>query len=50
MLPVFDHNAAYIWTIYVIGLAVPAALLVYAVLKARSAKRRLERLQAEKDR
>ena len=50
MLPAFDHNAAYIWTIYLIGLAVPAGLLAYAVLKARMAKKRLERLQAEMER
>jgi HAMP domain-containing protein len=50
MLPVFDHNAAYIWTIYLIGLAMPAGLLVYALFRARMAKRRLERLQAEMDR
>lgn len=47
MLPEFTSNAAFIWAIYSIGLAVPAALFVYAALRARLAKRRLERLQAE---
>lgn len=47
MLPAFDDNAAFIWVIYAIGLAVPALLLVYAALRARAAKHKLERLQAE---
>lgn len=46
MLPTFEENAAFIWAIFAIGLAVPALLAVYAWLKARFAKRRLERLQA----
>ena len=47
MLPAFDDNAAFIWVIYAIGLGVPALLLVYAALRARSTKQKLERLQAE---
>ena len=47
MIPTFDHNAAFIWTIYAIGLATPALLFVYAVIKSGAAKKRLERLQAE---
>lgn len=45
-MPEFDKNAAYIWAIFAIGLAVPVALTVYACLRTRTAKRRLERLQA----
>lgn len=46
MLPVFENNAAYIWAIFIIGLAVPVLLGCYAGLKARLARHRLERLQA----
>jgi len=46
MIPEFDQNAGFIWAIFAIGLAVPALLGVYAGLKARMAKRRLETLQA----
>lgn len=42
----FEDNAAYIWAIFSIGLAVPVLLGCYAGMKARFAKRRLERLQA----
>ena len=49
MLPVFDDNAAFIWTIYAIGLIVPLGLLGYCLMRARLAKRRLERLQAERN-
>ncbi|MEQ8557654.1 MAG: hypothetical protein RIB03_04995 [Henriciella sp.] len=50
MLPQFEDNAAYIWAIVIIGLTVPALLGLYAGLKARFAKRRLERLQASEKR
>ncbi|WP_158085685.1 hypothetical protein [Henriciella aquimarina] len=50
MLPQFDDNAAFIWAIFAIGLTVPALLGLYAGLKARFAKRRLERLQASEKR
>ncbi|GGB69539.1 hypothetical protein [Henriciella pelagia] len=48
MLPTFDDNAAFIWTIYAIGLAVPVLLLIYASLRARASKAKLEKLRAEK--
>ncbi len=47
MLPRFDDNAVFIWAIYLLGMAVPILLGVYAMVKARLARRRLERLQAE---
>lgn len=49
MLPAFDDNAAFIWAIFLIGLTVPTLLGVYAGLKARVAKQRLERLQSSED-
>ncbi|WP_018149216.1 heme exporter protein CcmD [Henriciella marina] len=49
MLPVFEQNAAYIWAIYVIGFIVPVGLTVFALMRARIAKRRLDRLQAERE-
>jgi heme exporter protein D len=47
MLPVFDDNAAFIWTIYAIGLVVPVLLVVYCAVRVRCARRRLEHLQKE---
>ena len=47
MLPAFEQNAAYIWAIYAIGALVPVGLTVFALVRARIAKRRLDRLQAE---
>jgi hypothetical protein len=48
MLPVFEQNAAYIWAIYAIGAVVPVGLTVFALMRARLAKHRLDRLQAER--
>jgi len=45
MLPEFDKNAGYLWTIVAIGVIVPVLLSLYAGLRARAAKARLERLQ-----
>ena len=47
MIPSFDDNAAFIWAIYLIGFIVPVGLAIYCGLRARLARRRLERLQAE---
>ncbi len=49
MIPVFEQNAAFIWAIYAIGAVVPVGLFVYALIRARIAKRRLDRLQAERE-
>lgn len=49
MLPVFEQNAGFIWAIYAIGAVVPIGLFVYALFRARIAKRRLDRLQAERE-
>lgn len=48
-MPEFDKNAAYIWTIVLIGVIVPALLSLYAVVRARQAKARLDRLKAQED-
>lgn len=48
-MPEFDKNAAYIWTIVLIGLIVPALLSLYAVVRTRQAKARLDRLKAQED-
>lgn len=48
-MPEFDKNAAYIWTIVLIGVIVPALLGVYATIRARQAKARLDRLKAQED-
>ena len=47
-MPHFEDNAAYIWAIYAIGLATPALLGLYAGLRARLARQRLERLEADR--
>jgi len=41
----FDKNAAYLWAIIGLGLAVPLLLTVYAVLRSKLAKARLARLR-----
>ncbi|MEM5516062.1 hypothetical protein WNY37_03810 [Henriciella sp. AS95] len=48
MLPNFDDNAPFIWAVYAIGLAVPLLLLIYASLKAKVSKEKLETLRKEK--
>lgn len=48
-MPEFDKNAGYIWAIVLIGLIVPVLLGIYAAVRARIAKARLERLQSEDD-
>lgn len=46
-MPEFDKNAAFIWAIFALGVALPILLALYAAIRARSAKKRLERLQNE---
>lgn len=48
-MPEFDKNAGYIWAIVIIGVGVPILLSVYAALRARMARARLERLQSQED-
>lgn len=48
-MPEFDKNAGYIWAIVMIGVVVPILLSVYAAMRARLARARLERLQAQED-
>lgn len=48
-MPEFDKNAAYIWTIVVIGLIVPLALAAFASARVHLAKKRLERLRPDDD-
>jgi hypothetical protein len=45
-MPVFDKNAAFIWAIILLGLAVPALLGVYSHVRLGLARRRLARLRA----
>jgi len=46
-MPEFDKNAAFIWTILALGIALPILLALYAAIRVRLAKKRLERLQNE---
>ena len=45
MLPEFDKNAAFIWAIIGLGLALPIVLAVYASVRERFAKKRLTRMR-----
>ena len=48
-MPEFDKNAGYIWAIVTIGVIVPILLSLYATLRARAARARLERLKNQED-
>ncbi|MEM7327872.1 MAG: hypothetical protein AAF437_03970 [Pseudomonadota bacterium] len=48
-MPEFDKNAGYIWAIVIIGVGVPILLSLYAAMRARMARARLERLRAEEE-
>ncbi len=48
-MPEFDKNAAYIWVLVGLGLALPLLLAVYTNVRVKLAKRRLERLQRLSD-
>lgn len=42
-----DDNAAFLWSIIVLGVALPLGLGVYAAFRARTARARLERLRED---
>ena len=48
-MPEFDKNAAYLWAIIGLGIAIPAVMTVYALLRAKLSKARLNRLQNRED-
>lgn len=48
-MPEFDKNAGYIWAMVAIGLAVPFLLSLYAAMRVRLSKARLDRLKAQED-
>lgn len=48
-VPEFDKNAAYIWVIVALGVLAPMAMAVFASVRLRMAKQRLERLREDKD-
>lgn len=45
MLPEFDKNAAYLWAIISLGLALPILLIAYSHIRLALAERRLARLR-----
>ena len=47
MIVPLDDNAAFLWTIIALGIALPLGLGVYAALRARTARARLERLRED---
>ncbi|MDJ0921800.1 MAG: hypothetical protein QNI84_11780 [Henriciella sp.] len=46
-MPDFADDAIYIWSITVLGLAVPIVMAALTLLRVRLAKQRLERLQKD---
>jgi len=44
LIPVFDKNAAYIWTVYAIAFVLLGTMTLVTVLRARNTKRQLDRL------
>lgn len=47
MLPAFDHTGPYIWAAYGLTALVIGGLIAIVAVRARAARRRLDRLQAE---
>jgi len=45
----FDKNAPYLLTIVSLGLVVPTILAIYAVIRAKLSKAKLERLKQGED-
>ena len=48
-MPDFGDDAIYVWSITIIGLALPALMVAYSLLRVRLSKARLERLKKEED-
>ena len=48
-MPEFDKNAAYIWALIMLGVGLPIVLAIYASIRERLARRRLERMRSEDD-
>lgn len=46
-MPEFDKNAEFIWAIFALGVAIPLMMALFAGLRARLARQRLERLKQE---
>ena len=48
-MPDFADDAIYVWSITIIGLALPVLMMAYSFLRVHGAKARLERLQQDED-
>ncbi len=48
-MPEFDKNAAYLWAIIGLGVGIPVLLTLYAWLRAKLTKAKLQRLQKGED-
>ena len=46
-MPDFGSNAIYVWSITLFGIVTPLLLGIYALIRASSAKKRLERLEKD---
>lgn len=43
-----DKNAAFLWSIIIMGIALPFLLGLYSIIRVRLAKSRLDRMREEK--
>lgn len=48
-MPEFDKNAAYLWAIIGLGIAIPVLMTAYALMRAKLSKARLEKMQSRED-
>ena len=48
-MPNYGDDAIYVWSITLIGLALPVLMIGYSWLRVHLSKARLERLQQEED-
>ncbi|MEQ3746020.1 MAG: hypothetical protein ABNH53_07280 [Henriciella sp.] len=46
-MPDFGSDAIYVWSITLLGIVTPLLLAAYALTRASSAKKRLERLEKD---
>ena len=48
-MPDYADDAIYVWSITIIGIALPVLMIGYSLLRVHLSKARLERLQQEED-
>ena len=48
-MPDYGDDAIYVWSITIIGLVLPALMVVFSVLRVHLSKAKLERLKKDED-